>query len=679
MKSNVDSRLNVIKFGDPDLYSELESLRQNRYIQDQAAELEISLNKGNDEVQEIVGPLSNNSDLALETIVLKVGRPVLTISNDEAQLDFRDAESEVWRQRLISAKSDLVHAAKAVGRIELKNDPTYDWVGTGWLVGKDIVVTNRHVAQVFTQRRGHDLIFRQNLNGLQLQANIDFLEEAGNNLECVFRIIEIIAVDDDGPDMAFFRVEQSGQTILAEPILLDTAVATKSQLVAVIGYPAHDSRIPDFDLMTRIFGNVYNKKRLAPGTITGASGNQITHDCSTLGGNSGSVVLDLVTGKAVGLHFAGRYLENNFAVPAALINSKLEHIEKHTLHNSTKQANTHNRPETLVVQLQTGNNETAAMSIPLNLEVSVKITHRLDQVVNVLQTSIADVVITEGSVADYSDRIGYDESFLLTAKVPLPKVTDVDLKKDILVYEINGEQKSVLPYRHFSVLMSKGRRQCVYSAVNIDGKTSVPMARGGWRLDPRILVSDQIMKECYGNAPKFSRGHMTRREDPIWGTDDEAMQGNVDSMHVTNTVPQMQSMNAGIWLGLENYALQHARKDKMRICVFTGPVFKPNDPIKYGIIIPLAFWKVIAFIHDETEKLCATGYRLSQKDFLSESEFVFGAHDAAQVSIASIQRETGLSFGKLSDLDPYGKNNELLFYPVKPDDHLRRYSEIKFF
>ena len=30
-----------------------------------------------------------------------------------------------------------------------------------------------------------------------------------------------------------------------------------------------------------------------------------THDCTTLGGNSGSVVLDLTTGEAVGLHFAG--------------------------------------------------------------------------------------------------------------------------------------------------------------------------------------------------------------------------------------------------------------------------------------------------------------------------------------------------------------------------------------
>ena len=70
------------------------------------------------------------------------------------------------------------------------------------------------------------------------------------------------------------------------------------------------------------------------------------------------------------------------------------------------------------------------------------------------------------------------------------------------------------------------------------------------------------MYECYGNPPKFSRGHMTRREDPVWGKPDEAALGNADSMHVTNVTPQMQSFNAPIWLGLEDYALQHARRTK---------------------------------------------------------------------------------------------------------------------
>src|SRR4051812_40508769 len=41
-------------------------------------------------------------NIVAETIVLRQGRPVLAIVNDEPRLDFRDVESEVWRERLTS-------------------------------------------------------------------------------------------------------------------------------------------------------------------------------------------------------------------------------------------------------------------------------------------------------------------------------------------------------------------------------------------------------------------------------------------------------------------------------------------------------------------------------------------------------------------------------------------------
>ena len=145
---------------------------------------------------------------------------------------------------------------------------------------------------------------------------------------------------------------------------------------------------------------------------------------------------------------------------------------------------------------------------------------------------------------------------------------------------------------------------------------------------------------------------MTRREDPVWGPRDTASKANADSMHVTNAVPQMQPFNGGVWLELENYALQNARKDDVRISVFTGPFLTSEDPTRFGVQIPTEFWKVIAFIHDETRQLCATGYTMSQQDFLREEEFVFGKHKTSQRSIASIEQRTGLSFGPLAALDP---------------------------
>ena len=107
-------------------------------------------------------------------------------------------------------------------------------------------------------------------------------------------------------------------------------------------------------------------------------------------------------------------------------------------------------------------------------------------------------------------------------------------------------------------------------------------------------------------------------------------------MHVTNATPQMQAFNAPIWLALEDYALGHAKEDDMKISVFTGPYFDDDDPEMYGVRIPLAFWKIIAFIHDETGKLCATGYEMNQEQSLQpEEEFVFGAFTSPQLNVAT--------------------------------------------
>ena len=268
-----------------------------------------------------------------------------------------------------------------------------------------------------------------------------------------------------------------------------------------------------------------------------------------------------------------------------------------------------------------------------------------------------DLVETEAKAKpeDYKDRKGYVATFLGDEfAVDLPTI--VKGKSDILTW---GNGKEVLPYEHFSVVMNAKRRQCFFSACNIDGARSKSSKRTPWRFDPRIPQDMQIMKECYGNTPKFSRGHMTRREDPAWGKSASVIQrGANDSMHVTNVTPQMQSFNAPIWLALEDYALQHAREDDQKISVFTGPYFTKNDPTMFGVRIPVKFWKVIAFVHDETGELCATGYEMSQEDNLEPPEFVFGdfvspqLNISTQVPISTIETRAGISFNGLADVDP---------------------------
>jgi endonuclease G len=559
--------------------------------------------------------------LSVETIVLRVGRPVLAIVNDEARLDFHEAESEIWRARLLDARESVSRAAKAVGRIELSRHPFYEWVGTGWLVDEEVVVTNRHVANEFGRLSGDRFVFKLGLLNQPMAATIDFVEEFDRTASLEFSLREILHIEgEDGPDMAFLRVERVGTASLAPSIPLSRAQPESQRLVAVIGYPARDSRIGDQALMQQIFGDVYDKKRLAPGQITRGDDRSLEHDCSTLGGNSGSVVLDLITGEAVGLHFAGRFLQANYAVPAHLIADKLRQIQRIT------------SPAPTVLPPAPGPSAPTSGS--------------------------EEVLITEAVPTDYEDRVGYREDFLEDA--PLVALPQIDAADDILTYELNNRTNSVLPYEHFSVVMSISRRLCFFSAVNIDGNKSRKVKRTTWRTDPRVPADAQILQEAYGNAPKFSRGHMTRREDPIWGDVDNAAMGNADSMHVTNTVPQMQPFNAGIWLGLENYALDHAREDKMQISVFTGPFLLPDDPVLFDVKIPRSFWKVIVFVHDQTSQLCATGYSMSQEDFLREEEFVFGQHKTSQIPLKSIEQKAGISFGALSSSDPMKQIEEAM-------------------
>lgn len=255
-----------------------------------------------------------------ESIIKLFGRPVLAIRAGT----FDSPASETLRARLERARSLLNAVIPSVGRIEVKNHPTYDWVGTAWLVGPEMIVTNRHVAETFSRQNGSGFVFRKNNWGRTIGARIDFIEEYQQPHEAEFKVEEIRFIEPDGgPDLALLRIEVDDDLDGRSPIgLADEALAGRD--VAVIGYPARDSRIPEPKVMERIFGDVFDVKRLAPGKITKVSAGEVEHDCSTLGGNSGSVVLDLESGKAVGLHFAGKYKTANYAVPAHIVRDRVD-------------------------------------------------------------------------------------------------------------------------------------------------------------------------------------------------------------------------------------------------------------------------------------------------------------------------------------------------------------------
>lgn len=640
------------------------------------------------------------AEISKESIILRRERPILAIRANQVELVFKDqADSEIWKQRLTDAAPALDVAIRAAGRIELSGGE-FDWVGTGWLVHDDIIVTNRHVAEEFAEHNGSGFVFKQGTGGA-IKACVDFLEEIDTPDELVFRLLRPLYIEEHtGPDVAFFQVElMSGDAKLASSIPL-AAKPGISQGVAVIGYPAFDSRIPDVDLMEDLYGKIYNKKRLAPGAITAIKDGKLLHNCTTLGGNSGSCVLDLATGEAFGLHFSGRFMTTNYAVPADTVRSLLAKAltsgaASRPIRRDTRVEAPRGSQETSsTVQDHTIALATASVTIPVTVSISVgqPLAQRPLQTIHRRApdvTPTADIDGEEAVAEDYRDRKGYRAAFLHSdeidgedeetndASVALPKVIG-EAGKDVLSFEYEGKTESTLRYEHFSVVMSESRRMCFFSAVNIDGSLAKKTKRPSWRWDPRIPRDQQIMNECYGDPPRFSRGHMTRREDPAWGEPETAKRGNADSMHVTNATPQMQSFNSPVWLELEDYALGHARQDKMRISVFTGPYFTDKDPELYGVRIPLRFWKIIAFIHDDTGKLCATGYEMGQEaDLLPEEEFVFGRFASSHVEgviqtrISTIQARTQISFGQLGAVDPLAGDDEARF-----DTSPRRISDL---
>jgi endonuclease G len=284
--------------------------------------------------------------------------------------------------------------------------------------------------------------------------------------------------------------------------------------------------------------------------------------------------------------------------------------------------------------------------------------------------------LAEARVEHYADREGFDPDFLgPDARVELPaKLDDTDL---LTFEDADGTTRSDLRYTHFSVAMSVSRRLCVWSAVNIDGLTSAGGERPGWRIDPRIAREQQTLPnpdpelDVYGDSPRFARGHITRREDPIWGQDKTIrMLGNRDSMHYTNIAPQMQAFNGEVWLALEDHALDNAREHRMRISVITGPIFTDKDPTKFGVRIPVEFWKVIAFIHDETGELSATAYTLSQQEDLVEARVFDDFDGAEQKPLSTIEERTGLSFGALTEHDAL-EGDESLARPLRSLEQIR--------
>lgn len=275
----------------------------------------------------VVPPAPPALDIVLETIVNNQ-RPILFVADDRLdtnQVTIKGEEARVLVDVMADADEWLREYMPLVGRIDVANFPG-EYVGTGWFVAEDIVVTNRHVASQIARWDGRRFAFNQGVAGRQITASVcttHELDDEAIDPQRLFEVSEVLYIEPDKAphDIAFVRVKRTPRDNERRFIPVANTDVGPEQLVCAIGYPARASRrvIPDQELMNELYRGRFDVKRAAPGYTMSTAQGVSRHDCTTLGGNSGSVVFNLKTRQAVGLHFAGLYQETNYAVRASVL------------------------------------------------------------------------------------------------------------------------------------------------------------------------------------------------------------------------------------------------------------------------------------------------------------------------------------------------------------------------
>jgi len=287
--------------------------------------------------------LSIEGRIVVESLIRLKGRPAFKIN--DGVISKAQAEITDWATALFAAESYLPDLCATVGRIDLNGEH----VGTGFVAGSGLVVTNRHVAEAIA-----DVVVGANGGGrwfMRDNVSINF-DDRGRGNEKRFKVREVATagaaqigdnVDFANLDLAILDVEtENAAGKLPKPIGLtkDPEEARLSQDIAVIGYPARPDLAALDDptgkettetigrRLAMIFGLDYGRKYFSPGIVDQPAGTIkgdgrgwiITHDATTLAGSSGSCVMRFSDGLPIlGLHFAGRVMTANYAHSLAAV------------------------------------------------------------------------------------------------------------------------------------------------------------------------------------------------------------------------------------------------------------------------------------------------------------------------------------------------------------------------
>jgi hypothetical protein len=290
--------------------------------------------------------------IGLESVILTDGtRPSLFIRDGFVDLGALDIGT--WDQPLGNFRNVISEVISTVGKISVPVAPFF--AGTCFVISEGYVVTNRHVLEAIATQDGAGVWTLRWPD----KTTVDFIGEDGRAEITKFKVLDVAfagpdkiagTIDFSHLDMGVLRVDPASDAANTFPTSVsfagDTAQPISGRDLYVVGFPGQPKTwsfggtppvgFETTQIVSTVFNDRFGVKRLAPGNVKRGAGQVAndgkswicTHDASTLGGNSGSCVVDLSSDgfRIVGLHFAGTNREQNWAHVAGRLQDGLSNF-----------------------------------------------------------------------------------------------------------------------------------------------------------------------------------------------------------------------------------------------------------------------------------------------------------------------------------------------------------------